>query len=218
MHDPQPGNGIPCIYGSYRRVNYHNHTDNALMQAIARRDEQAFAELYKRYGRQMYRFFYRMLWRDAGRAEDFTQELFIRIIERPGAYDAARPFVIWLYTLSHNLCKNEYRRQARTAVHLARAPLQNESISPAEHADQQLMEQQLREAIDALPEAQRQCFILRYQEELPVLEISEILACPEGTVKSRLHHAVQKIAADMQHVWGEKNQPELYKNLVIKYL
>ena len=199
-------------------MSYRTHTDSALMQAIARRDEQAFAELYERYGRQMYRFFYRMLWRDAGRAEDFTQELFIKIIERPDAYDPARPFVTWLYTLSHNLCKNEYRRQARAAVHLSNVQPEGEATWSSENADRELLETQLRAAVDALPEMHRQCFILRHQEERSLQEIAEIMACPEGTVKSRLHHAVQKIAADMQHMWGIQNQPELYKNLVIKYL
>jgi len=198
-------------------VSYRTHTDSALMQAIARRDEQAFAELYERYGRQMYRFFYRMLWRDAGRAEDFTQELFIKIIERPEAYDPARSFVTWLYTLSHNLCKNEYRRQARSVLHLSRVQPDRETDLP-ENADQELLEKQLRAAIDALPDVHRLCFILRYQEERSLQEIAEIMACPEGTVKSRVHYAVQKIAADMQHVWGAQNQSELYKNLIIKYL
>lgn len=193
---------------------YSAATDNALMQAIGRNDEQAFAELYGRYGRRMYRFFYRMLWQDAARAEDFTQELFIKIIERPEAYDASRPFVTWLYTLAHNLCKNEYRRQARQNGFLPDAASSYQPGNP----DQELLEKQLRAAIDALPSAHRQCFILRYQEELSVQAIAAIVGCPEGTVKSRLHHVIQKLAADMQHIWGPSNTQELYKNLVIKYL
>ncbi|MBL7782687.1 MAG: RNA polymerase sigma factor [Saprospiraceae bacterium] len=189
-------------------------TDNALMQAIGQNDEQAFAELYGRYGRRMYRFFYRMLWQDTARAEDFTQELFIKIIERPEAYDASRPFVTWLYTLAHNLCKNEYRRQARQTGVLPDAT----SAYQPENPDQELLEKQLRAAIDALPSVHRQCFILRYQEELSVQAIAAIVGCPEGTIKSRLHHAIQKLAADMQHIWGPSNTQELYKNLVIKYL
>ncbi|MCA0238353.1 MAG: RNA polymerase sigma factor [Bacteroidetes bacterium] len=199
-------------------MKYGAATDNALMEAIGRNDEQAFAELYGRYGRRMYRFFYRMLWQDAARAEDFTQELFIKIIERPEAYNVSRPFVTWLYTLAHNLCKNEYRRQVRS---LARQNGAQTEVAPAyqpENPDQELLEQQLRAALDALPEAQRQCFILRYQEELSVQAIADIVGCPEGTVKSRLHHAIQKLAADMQHIWGPSNTQELYKNLVIKYL
>lgn len=188
------------------------------MQAIVQRDERAFAELYRRYGRRMYRFFYRMLWQDAGRAEDFTQELFVKIIERPEAYDSSRAFVTWLYAMAHNLCKNEYRRESRVAHHFAQIPPQHESVTTPETIDQQLLETQLRGWIDALSPTHRQCFILRFQEELSVSEIAQIVGCPEGTVKSRLHHAVQKLAADMRANWNETAHPDLYKNLVIKYL
>lgn len=197
---------------------YGAATDNALMEAIGQNNEQAFAELYRRYGRRMYRFFYRMLWQDAARAEDFTQELFIKIIERPETYNVSRPFVTWLYTLAHNLCKNEYRRQVRAQTRLDVALPDSTPVYHPENPDQALLEQQLRTALGALPETQRQCFILRYQEELSVQAIADIVGCPEGTVKSRLHHAIQKLAADMQQIWGPSNTQELYKNLVIKYL
>lgn len=188
------------------------------MRAIQAQQEQAFAELYQRYGRQMFRFFYRMLWQDAAKAEDFTQELFIKIIERPAAYDPARPFPTWLYTLAHNLCKNEFRRQSRAPVQLTNAFEEQHADSPFEVLDQQLMEMHLRAAINALPESHRQCFILRYQEEIPLRDIADITGCPEGTVKSRLHYAVQKVAADMQHIFGKNGGADIYKNVVVKNL
>ena len=188
------------------------------MQAIAQRNEQAFAELYLRYGRQMFRFFYRMLRRDAARAEDFTQELFIKIIERPEAYDPGRSFPTWLYTLANNLCKNEYRRQARAPVELTGVLEDGAGAWLPDTIDRQLLETQLRAAIDALQEPQRQCFILRYQEELSMRDIAAITGCAEGTVKSRLHYALQKVAAEMHLNWGADSQPELYKSLTIKYL
>jgi RNA polymerase sigma-70 factor (ECF subfamily) len=64
--------------------------------------------------------------------------------------------------------------------------------------DQQLFGQQLRGAIDQLSEAHKQCFVLRYQEELTVAEIAEIAGCPEGTVKSRLHTALRKVMEQME--------------------
>lgn len=200
-------------------MSHHNtFTDSALMQAIAQRNEQAFAELYLRYGRQMFRFFYRMLRRDAARAEDFTQELFVKIIERPEAYDPGRPFQTWLYTLANNLCKNEYRRQARKPAELTAVFEDNHAVWLPDSIDRQLLETQLRAAIDALQEPHRQCFILRYQEELSVRDIAAITDCPEGTVKSRLHYALQKVAADLHLNWGSDSQPELYKHLTIKFL
>lgn len=163
------------------------------MQAIAGGEERAFAELYRRYGRRMYRLFYRMLWRDALRAEDFVQELFLKIIERPQAYDPARHFSTWLYTLALNLCRNEYRRQSRSPIDLPGVFADVEAPVTAHPAEDPTLELRLRAAIDALEEPQRQCFVLRYQEELPVRDIAEIMGCPEGTVKSRLHYALRAV-------------------------
>lgn len=178
-------------------ANYRTWPDERLMQAVARRNERAFAELYDRYGACMHRYFYRMLWRDAGKAEDFTQELFLKIIEKPHLYDPQRPFRTWLYALASNLCKNEYRRKKLLTFD---GVLPEPAIADAglpEQIDRQLFEANLREAIDGLSEAHKQCFVLRYQEELSVAEIAVIAGCPEGTVKSRLHVALQKVSAQL---------------------
>jgi len=48
--------------------------------------------------------------------------------------------------------------------------------------------------IDQLDDQHRQCFVLRWQEDLSVRDISEIVGCPEGTVKSRLHYALKQVS------------------------
>lgn len=166
------------------------------MQAIAQRNERAFAELYDRYSPRMYRFFFRMFWRDGAKAEDFTQELFLKIIEKPHLFDPKRNFRTWLYTMASNLCKNEYRRTAQPNG-ILEAPVLWEEPLP-EVLDQEIFESCLRNSISQLSESHRQCFVLRYQEELSVLEIAEIVGCPEGTVKSRLYHALRQVSSQME--------------------
>lgn len=165
------------------------------MQAIANREERAFAELYDRYGPRMYRFFLRMLWQDKAKAEDFTQELFLRIIEKNHLFNPCRVFKTWIYTLASNLCKNEYRRSRPLELSYEKEEAW-ETIP--ESIDSQLFEQHLRSSIARLSPAHHQCFVLRYQEELSVAEIAEIVGCPEGTVKSRLHHALRQVSAQME--------------------
>ena len=165
------------------------------MQAIAgRRDERAFAVLYDRYGPRMHRYFYRMLGRDAAKAEDFTQDLFIRIIEKPHLFDTNRNFRSWIYTLALNLCKNEYRRNRHQETEWAESEHDIPVDFLPESIDKQLFESLLREAVEALNDKHRPCFILRYQEELSVAEIAEILELPEGTVKSRLFYALRQVS------------------------
>jgi RNA polymerase sigma-70 factor, ECF subfamily len=179
------------------RPTLTQYSDEALMQAIAQRDERAFAVLYDRYGPRMYRFFLRMLWRDAAKSEDFTQELFLKIIEKPHLFNPERKFSTWLYTLAANMCKNEYRRPRFAESPVETAAMGFEENLP-EKIDQELFENQLRQSIEQLNAAHHQCFVLRYQEELSIAEIAEIVGCPEGTVKSRLHHALRQISGDLQ--------------------
>ncbi|MBK6996255.1 MAG: sigma-70 family RNA polymerase sigma factor [Lewinellaceae bacterium] len=178
------------------RQTYKDYTDEALMRAIAQRDERAFAVLYDRYGPRMYRFFLRMLWRDAAKAEDFTQEIFLKIIEKPQLFDPERNFKTWIYTLASNLCKNEYRRPPPPEMSWEEPSLWDDSLP--EKIDKALFDQHLRISIGELGEAHKQCFVLRYQEELSVAEIAEIIGCPEGTVKSRLYHALRQVVAQME--------------------
>jgi RNA polymerase sigma-70 factor (ECF subfamily) len=179
------------------RQKFTDYTDEALMRAVAARNERAFEVLYDRYSPRIYRFFFRMLWRDAGKAEDFTHEIFLKIIEKPQLFDPERNFRTWIYTLASNLCKNEYRR--RPPPDNWENPEQWYDPVP-EKLDKELFEQQLQNSIGRLSPAHHQCFVLRYQEEMTVAEIAEIVGCPEGTIKSRLHHALQQVAGLME-VW-----------------
>lgn len=172
------------------------YSDEALMRELAKGKQQAFGVLYDRYGPRMYRYFYRMLWQDAGKAEDFTQELFLKIIEKPQSFDPSRNFCTWLYTLAANLCKNEYRRKKPGELGEMDQGILFENFS--ETMDQRLFDQQLRWAIDRLSANHRQCFILRYQEERSVAEIAAIIGCPEGTIKSRLHYALQQVSQHLE--------------------
>ena len=178
------------------RQTYTDYTDEALMRAIAQRNERAFAVLYDRYSPRMYRFFFRMLWRDAAKAEDFTQEIFLKIIEKTHLFDPERNFRTWIYTLATNLCKNEYRRPPFPELKQTAQDVWADHLP--EKMDKVLFEQHLRLSINELSDAHRQCFVLRYQEELSVAEIAEIVDCPEGTVKSRLHHALRQVAGQME--------------------
>ena len=76
--------------------------------------------------------------------------------------------------------------------------------SPVKQLDEGLFQKALKDAVHLLPEAQKECFILRYQEELAIREISEIMECPPGTVKSRLHYALKYLAGELQ-VFTPKN-------------
>lgn len=169
------------------------------MQAIARREDIAFGELYDRYGVRMFRFFLRMFGRNTSLAEDFTQELFLKILEKAAYFNPEKSFRTWVYVLAYNMCKNEYRRLGRTATF---EPEKQDVEQPRDLHDRGQFDAALRAVIDGLSEAHRECFVLRFQEDLTVMEIAQIVECPEGTVKSRLYHALRQVCRELEP-WRE---------------
>ncbi|MEM8907462.1 MAG: RNA polymerase sigma factor, partial [Bacteroidota bacterium] len=152
-------------------------------------------------------YFYRMLHQDRERANDFTQDLFVKVIENVHRFDPQRKCSTWLFSIASNMCKNEYRRLERRNKHEEKLAYRTTAWATAEaeadsllgsKLDQQLFSQQLEAAIDQLEERHRECFLLRYREELSIREISQILDCPEGTVKSRLHYCLKKLSIKLK--------------------
>lgn len=172
-------------------------TDEALMLQVQRGDDRALTVLYERYGTRLLRYFYRMLWKDRERAQDFLHDLFVKVIENAARFQPERKFSTWLYSIAHNMCKNEYRKQAFRKAH-GPAP-SDESVENLGYAA--LQDQQFKDALDGalekLEEGDKHLFTLRYEAELSLEEIAAILECPEGTVKSRLFYLKKKLAGHL---------------------
>lgn len=168
------------------------------MRSLQKGSEGAFNELYERYAAKLYAYFWRALAQEKEVAEDFTQQLFLKLIEKKTSYDLDRTFSTWLYTLAANMVKNEYRRRGRQAKHQTRI-----NFSPGNEEDwiaridDVFWQERLETALAGLAEKHRQVFLLRYQQELSIRDISGIVGCPEGTVKSRLHYAIQYLARQL---------------------
>ena len=177
-----------------------NINDEELMRRTMDGCERSFSELYDRYGQRMHSYFYRMLWQDVQVAEDFTQELFMKIVEKRAYYNPEKRFSTWLYTVAGNMVKNEYRRVSRKKPIPELSDVMEENFS--EQMDNEVFEKHLENALSTLDDIQKQCFVLRFQEEMSMKEIAEIIGCPEGTVKSRLFYTVRKLAKKLQAFAG----------------
>jgi RNA polymerase sigma-70 factor (ECF subfamily) len=180
---------------------YSQQTDEQLMRLLVEGQEAAFDELYQRYSRRLLYYFYRMLGQDEETAQDFLQDLFIKIVEKPQLFNPSQPFSTWVFAVAHNLCKNEYRKQAVRKVlvpGLDMDQLAEESIPAEELFDHQLFQQWLQAGPNALDDDQRTTFLLFYQEQFSIREISAVLGCSEGTVKSRLFYIKRKLANQLK--------------------
>ena len=172
------------------RKNYEGKTDEELMSLLVKSEQSAFDELYKRYSKPLLNFFFRMLNCEREKAEDFLHDLFLKIIEKPGSFDHSRRFNTWFYTLAGNMVKNEYRNlQVRNEHNRFLGEQQAETIEYSrENIDKELFEKYLQIEIDKLDVETKTLFNLRFTEEMSVKEIAEVMECPEGTIKSRLHY------------------------------
>jgi len=178
--------------------NLKGKTDEELMLMISDGHERAFTVLYERYSRPMLRYFFRMLWKDESKAQDFLHDLFVKIIERPEYFDTTKKFSTWIYSVAHNMCKNEYRKQAfRQSVQSQIVTADTiESTAPAK-IDAQHFASALERAMNHWVEDDKSLFVLRHELEMTFAEIGTILNCPEGTAKSRWFYLRKGLAEQL---------------------
>ncbi|MBR5593984.1 MAG: sigma-70 family RNA polymerase sigma factor [Bacteroidaceae bacterium] len=173
--------------------------DAELMQRVGLGNHEAYEVLYERYARRLGGFFLRMLAYDTVKVEDMVQELFTRVWQHRAGYRAAQPFSTWLYAMAYNLCKNDYRHEVVRQSYTAECMLREEPVATTDETiERKEMHRLLRKAVQALPELQRDAFLLHYDEELTVPEVARIVGSPEGTVKSRLAAALTAIKKQMK--------------------
>jgi len=175
----------------FKRKNISRHSDEELMLTIKNGNQAAFSELYSRFNKRLYYFFYRMLGSDKEVANDFLQDIFLKIIHKPELYNPEYKFSNWIFSIAHNMCKNEYRkREVRRFVQSEENPDQYvEDFSSNVTADKENLINEVFNKLNMLDENQRSILILKYKENFSLKEISEILEIPLGTIKSRLHYA-----------------------------
>ena len=172
----------------------HALPDAELMSRVGQGEHAAYEVLYNRHARRLGGFFLRMLAYDTAKAEDMVQELFARVWVHRASYHPTQPFSTWLYAMAYNLCKNDYRHEFVHQDYTAECLSREEPTVVADEAiERNELRQLLRQAVQRLPEAQRDAFLLHYDEELTVPEVARIMGCPEGTVKSRLATALTTI-------------------------
>jgi RNA polymerase sigma-70 factor, ECF subfamily len=162
--------------------------DEELMAAVARGDPQALAELIRRWETPLHGFIAR---HTGGRdADDLFQETWLKVVRAARRFDPRRRFSTWLFQIAVNTCRDWHRQRPPEPVEPPdeAAP----DADPAEHAAAAL---DVRRLLAVLPEEQRAVVVLRYYHDLPEAEVADILGCPRGTVKSRLHHALARLTA-----------------------
>ena len=159
-------------------------------------NQESLAPLVDRYRTPLYNFVFRFVG-DRETAEDIVQETFLRCLKHSHQYLKIEQVSTWLYTIAGNLAKTELRRRKRwhwipigpsedDVPSIFYEPVAKERL-PGEQTDTTQVQGAVVEAIQKLPEEFREAVLLRDLNGLSYEEISKVINCPVGTVKSRVN-------------------------------
>jgi RNA polymerase sigma-70 factor (ECF subfamily) len=173
-------------------------TDETLMLAWVAGDPAAFQNLYDRHRGPLYRFLLGQL-RDRPLAEEIYQDVWQRVIAARAGWKPEAAFSTWLYRIAHNRLNDHWRSQKHRPPAPVDSELRTAALTdpddPERHAGDEETRQRLQQALDELPEEQREAVLLRLQQELSLEEIGRITGVGRETVKSRLRYALDKLRA-----------------------
>ncbi len=181
--------------------------DARLMERVRDDEHDALAELVERYQHELVGFFYHHCWNQLV-AEELAQELFCKVYISRARYQATAKLRTWLYRIAHNLWIDHVRRQKHHHISL-NAEVGSSSLrlvdvlAAAPEADPEAgaldaaLRQRIQQAVDSLPQGQRDVFILANNHDMKYQEIATVLGIPEGTVKSRMHSAVRLLRDEL---------------------
>jgi RNA polymerase sigma-70 factor (ECF subfamily) len=156
-------------------------------------DSEAFCVLIEQYRKVLFGTAF-LMTRDHGLAEDMVQEALFRIWRGLPSFRPGGSFKAWLVRILVNEVKQLYRkRRVQTAPLGEATALSGNPDEPVEAMLREEERHQLRQGLERLQEEHREVLILRYYADLTVPEIAKALGCREGTVKSRLHRALNRL-------------------------
>jgi RNA polymerase sigma-70 factor, ECF subfamily len=179
-------------------------SDEQLMLAFKSGDARAFRTLVQRHRGPVFNFIFRYVGHKA-RAEDLLQETWLKVVRGAGEYEPKARFTTWVYTIARNLCVDSARKETYRQADSLDAPARDaedgrvvgETVAddgaqgPERGAHNARLRPMLQKAIAALPEEQREVFLLREYHGVSFKEIADVTGVNENTVKSRMRYALE---------------------------
>lgn len=184
-------------------------SDETLLAAFAAGDASAFACLYARHERPLFRFLRRSLGNDAA-AEDLLQEVWLAVVRHAGGFEPRARFTTWLYGIARNRLIDHWRARrggvsldaANDAVDGAPALIDTLAADPDGQPEvQALSRAQARAfmaAVEQLPPPQREAFLLHAEAGMTVEEVAQLTGVGHETAKSRLRYAMNRLRGALE--------------------
>ncbi|MRX72152.1 RNA polymerase sigma factor SigW [Bacillus lacus] len=177
------------------------------IKQVKKGDQNAFAEIVDLYKDKIYQLCYRMLG-NSHEAEDIAQEAFIRAYMNIHTYDMDRKFSTWLYRIATNLSIDRIRKKkpdyyldaevAGTEGLTMYSQIASDTELPEDQVETMELQETIQREILKLPDKYRSVIVLKYIDELSLIEISQILDLPIGTVKTRIHRGREALRKQLK--------------------
>jgi RNA polymerase sigma-70 factor, ECF subfamily len=171
-----------------------------IAHGLRRRDVRLLSGLIEQYQYRLVRYFVHLTGR-RDLADDLVQDTWLRILERGSQYDAHSRFEPWLFAIARNLAIDSLRRPASISLHSGKSERTqgydspSTDASPFEQAARSEDAKRLAACLGSLDPLYREVLVLRFQEDLSLSEIAEVVQAPVSTVSSRIYRALATLRA-----------------------
>ena len=187
------------------------NTDESLIAAHCRGDQNAFGEIVHRYGDIVLGYLIKMTG-DKEQAEDLFQETFKRVHEKSHTFKGAE-FKSWLFRIATNITYDGFRKKQRTESKCLKANFSTEdgddpvsmatadnTFNPSVATVKAEQVEQVRHAVESLPDKQKAALVLAYYQQLTYREVALALNCSIATVKTQMYRALKTLAQKLPEV------------------
>jgi RNA polymerase sigma-70 factor, ECF subfamily len=189
--EPDPRRRLTPVEGGAGAVS-----DEDLLAAVARGDQRAFAQLYDRHAGLVYGVVKRVL-RDPSQSEEVAQEVLVEVWRTATRFDPARGSAqTWMLTMAHRRAIDRVRSEQASRDRNDRIGQRDQSRpfdEVAEAVEVRFEHEQVREALSALTDLQREAVELAYYNGYTYREVAELLDTPLGTIKTRMRDGLIRL-------------------------
>lgn len=177
---------------SVHSTGMKNYTDEQLVRLyVDTQRNPFFEEIYDRYADKVYRKCLSFV-KDQAKAEDFTHDIFLKLIVRVGSFKENSKFSTWLFSITYNYCMD----QLRTTKKLAEDEL-TENIDVIDDSDDinemEMDTKRLREVLEGISPEERTILLMKYQDDFSIKDIADTFGLTESAVKMRLKRTREKL-------------------------
>ena len=186
-------------------------TDKSLIEAHCRGDQKAFGEIVSRYGDSVLGYLIHITG-NREQAEDLFQETFKRVHEKSHTFRGSE-FKSWLFKIATNVTYDGFRKKQRNETRGVKmnfvdtngqdpvsTAMADSSFNPSIATVNAEQVEQVRQAVESLPDKQKAALVLAYYQQLSYREVALALDCSIGTVKTQMYRALKTLAQKLPEV------------------